>query len=109
MAMLGATPTVKSMKATSIRSSRADWWLALGLVLPVPAAAQNTPVPGRELSDNLTTVSDYTQPRAAEHDEEEEGEEEKKKRDLLIVPIPQSSPSLGSGVTLVGAMFYNPN
>jgi hypothetical protein len=32
-----------------------------------------------------------------------------KKSDLLIVPIPQSSPSLGTGVTAVGALFYNPN
>lgn len=29
--------------------------------------------------------------------------------DLLLVPIPQSSPSLGTGLTLVGAYFYNPN
>lgn len=33
----------------------------------------------------------------------------KKKSDLLVVPIPQSSPSLGTGVTGVGALFYNPN
>lgn len=32
-----------------------------------------------------------------------------KKSDLLVVPIPQSSPSLGTGVTGVGALFYNPN
>jgi hypothetical protein len=32
-----------------------------------------------------------------------------KKSDLLIVPIPQSSPSLATGVTAVGALFYNPN
>ncbi len=31
------------------------------------------------------------------------------KPDLLVVPIPQSSPSLGTGVTLGGALFYNPN
>lgn len=33
----------------------------------------------------------------------------RKNSDLLIVPIPQSSPSLGTGVTAVGALFYNPN
>jgi outer membrane protein assembly factor BamA len=104
MAGLRPTPTIARMTVRSIRSCPAGWWLVLGLVLPVPAAAQNTPDPGRELSDNLTTVSDYTEPRGAEDDEEE-----KKKRDLIIVPIPQSSPSLGSGITLVGAMFYNPN
>lgn len=31
------------------------------------------------------------------------------KPDLLVVPIPQSSPALGTGVTVGGAMFYNPN
>ncbi len=31
------------------------------------------------------------------------------KPDLLIVPIPQSSPTLGAGVTLAGVYFYNPN
>lgn len=31
------------------------------------------------------------------------------KSDLLIVPIPQSSPSLGTGITLGGGLFYNPN
>jgi len=30
-------------------------------------------------------------------------------RQLLVVPIPQSSPTLGSGITLVGALFYNPS
>jgi hypothetical protein len=34
---------------------------------------------------------------------------EPKKSDLLIVPIPQSSPSLGTGITLGGGLFYNPN
>ncbi len=32
-----------------------------------------------------------------------------RKADLLIVPIPQVSPALGTGVTLGGALFYNPN
>lgn len=31
------------------------------------------------------------------------------KSDLLIVPIPQSSPSLGTGLTLGAGLFYNPN
>lgn len=31
------------------------------------------------------------------------------KADLLVVPIPMSSPSLGTGLTLGAAMFYNPN
>lgn len=31
------------------------------------------------------------------------------KSDLLVVPIPQSSPSLGTGLTLGGGLFYNPN
>lgn len=31
------------------------------------------------------------------------------KPDLLIVPIPQVSPAIGTGVTLGGGLFYNPN
>jgi hypothetical protein len=31
------------------------------------------------------------------------------KPDLLVVPIPQSSPSLGAGLTLGAGLFYNPN
>ena len=31
------------------------------------------------------------------------------KRSLLIVPIPQSSPTLGTGLTLGAGYFYNPN
>lgn len=34
---------------------------------------------------------------------------EPNKTSFLIVPIPQSSPTLGSGITLVGSAFYNPN
>lgn len=35
--------------------------------------------------------------------------ESTKKTDLLIVPIPQANPTLGTGLTLVGVLFYNPN
>lgn len=31
------------------------------------------------------------------------------KTSFLVVPIPQSSPTLGSGITLIGSAFYNPN
>lgn len=31
------------------------------------------------------------------------------KPDLVIVPIPQSSPMLGTGLTVAGILFYNPN
>lgn len=31
------------------------------------------------------------------------------KPDLLVVPIPLSNPTLGTGLTLAGVLFYNPN
>jgi len=40
-------------------------------------------------------------------DKEKEPEEDK--NSLLIVPIPQSSPTLGTGLTLGAGYFYNPN
>ena len=73
---------------------------ALGMLLAVPATAQEFPDPGRDMSGQMDTATKIPKP-----DDDKEGNS----RDLLIVPIPQSSPSLGFGITLVGAMFYNPN
>jgi len=73
---------------------------ALGLFAALPAAAQDFPDPGRDMAGQMDTATQIPQPP-----EDEEGNS----RDLIIVPIPQSSPSLGFGITLVGAMFYNPN
>lgn len=46
-----------------------------------------------------------------EHQVEEmskDAEAARKATDLLIVPIPQSNPSIGTGLTLVGALLYEP-
>lgn len=102
--MAGAEPdlSIARMSATLKRGLFAACWPALGLLLPVPALAQDLPDPGRDLSDGLETVGEFPEPR---DEEEAEGDSS----DLIIVPIPKSSPSLGFGITLVAALFYNPN
>jgi hypothetical protein len=69
----------------------------LAFIEPVAAA---TPQTTEAVAEALVTVESIaTRP----------AKPTKKKSDLLVVPIPQSSPSLGTGVTAVGALFYNPN
>ena len=92
------------MSAGTQRSLLAACLQACGVLLPAAALAQDFPDPGRDLNDGFETVSNYPKPVRDEDEEEEEGGS-----DLIIVPIPKSSPSLGFGITLVGAMFYNPN
>jgi hypothetical protein len=81
---------------------------ALGLLAAAPALAQPTPEPANEMADRLYTVSEFPENPPDGRDERAE-DERKNSSDLLIVPIPQSSPSLGTGITLTAAMFYNPN
>ncbi len=78
---------------------------ALGL-MPSPLLALSPPDPAKELTDKLEVVSEIPGDGKVEATDEAPA---KKKSDLLIVPIPQSSPSLGFGITLAGALFYNPN
>jgi hypothetical protein len=61
---------------------------------PVAAA---TPQTTEAVADGLATVQGIASKPA---------EPEPKKSDLLIVPIPQSSPSLGTGVTAVGCWAF---
>ena len=49
--------------------------------------------------DDITEQVDATRDKTADPD----------KNSLLIVPIPQSSPTLGTGLTLGAGYFYNPN
>jgi len=75
--------------------------LAAVLVAPAiaaPALGQSPQLPPGQIDDQLETIGE-TQTDA----------EKKANPDLLIVPIPQSSPTLGSGLTLAAALFYNPN
>ena len=57
-------------------------------------------MPAQEIDEQLETIS------ASKADADQA---KSSKPDLLIVPIPQSSPTLGSGLTLTAALFYNPN
>ncbi|RJF91110.1 BamA/TamA family outer membrane protein [Sphingomonas cavernae] len=70
--------------------------LALGLIgvtiCPFPAFALEREHPVEEMSEDAQAAT-----------------KSRKKADLLIVPIPQSSPTLGSGLTLAAVLFYNPN
>jgi outer membrane protein assembly factor BamA len=52
----------------------------------------------------LGRISDQAQTTQASGDKPKS-----KKAEVLVVPIPMSSPALGSGVTLAAVVFYNPN
>ncbi len=71
--------------------------LALALTSPVIASSAQTT---EAVQSGMSTLQNAAAGRDAPPDP---------KPDLLIVPIPQSSPSLGAGVTLGGGLFYNPN
>lgn len=78
-------------------------WLlfaGLGVAAAVPAKAQDQQV-GQMANDALKASEGQTPSEALEAP--------KKKADLLVVPIPMSNPTLGSGLTVAGVMFYNPN
>ncbi len=71
----------------------------VGLMLALPALSAG-PQTTATIQEGLVTVQEIPAART---------EPAPKKSDLLIVPIPQSSPSLGTGVTLGAGLFYNPN
>ncbi|WP_170112570.1 BamA/TamA family outer membrane protein [Sphingomonas fennica] len=64
----------------------------LALLWAAPARAYPPDEPVKEMSENAKAAGAM----AGGHD-------------LLVVPIPLSNPTLGSGLTLAGVMFYNPN
>lgn len=68
--------------------------LGLAIIVALPATAQET-VP--EAADAAQQAASPAEP------------EKKKKRDLLIAPVPLSSPATGTGLALGGVAFYNPN
>lgn len=72
---------------------------AMTLLIGSSANADVPPGPGRDFNQNLDTATNVSK----------EKPKKKKSHDLLIVPIPQSNPTLGSGITLVASLFYNPN
>lgn len=77
----------------TITARRAGIALAAWQLAPAPALAQEPPQ--TEIRDQAETLATP--------------EPKKTKPDLLIVPIPMSSPSLGTGVTVAAVLFYNPN
>ncbi len=72
-------------------------WLLAALYLPVVCFAQ---------SDSMATTSGITESSNAAG---ELAGKNDSKPSFVVLPIPQSNPALGSGVTLVGLALYNPN
>jgi hypothetical protein len=82
------------MSAASKRGLLAAPSLALGLLLPVTALCPGHAGPGPDLNDGFETVMNFPMPDGISVDSHEE--DEGSSRDLIIVPIPKSSPSLDS-------------
>ena len=78
--------------------------LAHGLCAAVAAAFAAQAVPARA-EPPTQPIEDVTEQVEATRDKEADPN----KKSLLIVPIPQSSPTLGTGLTLGAGYFYNPN
>lgn len=66
-------------------------------------------MPTEQMDDKLETSADIATGNEASAADNQETKAKKKKTSFLIVPIPQSSPTLGSGVTVTASLFYNPN
>src|SRR5688572_1753646 len=72
---------------------------AAGLAALLGHAAPAWADPPSQPIEDITEQVDATRDKAADPN----------KKSLLIVPIPQSSPTLGTGLTLGAGYFYNPN
>ncbi|MEP9359654.1 BamA/TamA family outer membrane protein [Sphingomonas sp. KR3-1] len=70
------------------------------LATPPHAAAQDAP------EAKATEAAQVAE--AVEHPDTPAAEKKEKKRDMLIVPVPISNPSSGSGLAVGGIVFYNP-
>jgi outer membrane protein assembly factor BamA len=71
---------------------------ALAMALAAHASPARADPPSQPIEDVADQV-DATRDKTADPN----------KKSLLIVPIPQSSPTLGTGLTLGAGYFYNPN
>jgi outer membrane protein assembly factor BamA len=99
IAGIGAPAYASRVTARAMRAC-----CALGLLAHAPdlaASPQATPT----VQEAVTTMEGVARDRT----DRAAPEEDAGKADLIVVPIPQSSPSLGAGITLGGALFYNPN
>jgi hypothetical protein len=87
-----------------IVQERARIALAACLLAAWPAAAQDRPQD--QLPEQAGTL---TTPQEQEAAKAPDTPKKKAKPDLLIVPIPLSNPTLGTGATIAAVLFYNPN
>src|SRR6188768_3694178 len=83
-------------------SRRVGFGRGLGAAFVAAVVAQSTPARADPPSQPIEDISDQVD---ATRDKTADAE----KNSLLIVPIPQSSPTLGTGLTLGAGYFYNPN
>ncbi|SNS17676.1 Surface antigen [Sphingomonas laterariae] len=73
----------------------------------LPAAAQDTALqatPGKQLIDQARTLTSDKIPAG-----DEAATAPSSKPDLVLAPIPVSSPAVGTGLAAAGVLFYNPN
>jgi hypothetical protein len=85
-----------------IMARRVDLGRGLGTALAAALVAQSSPAladPPSQPIEDIADQVDATRDKTADPN----------KNSLLIVPIPQSSPTLGTGATLGAGYFYNPN
>lgn len=73
------------------------------LVSAPPAAAQDVPDAGKTAQDAADVEA-----KLLGKAEPKEKPDKPKKRDMLIVPVPISNPSSGTGLAVGGVVFYNP-
>jgi outer membrane protein assembly factor BamA len=87
--------------------------IAASLLIASPALAQQDRQIGIMVNDAQNGAKGQVDITGSVHPQEDTSTSERtpkhSKPDLLIVPIPQSSPALGPGLTVAGVLFYNPN
>jgi hypothetical protein len=83
--------------------------LSLSALLCLTAAPVRAQVTTPEVQQTVSGPPDTQKPDADDSAPAEEKKAKKKKHDLLIAPVPISSPSTGSGLAVGAIMFYNPN
>src|SRR4051794_264186 len=78
--------------------------LASSLALPLPALAQLEPV--KETVEVSTAVAQEPSPTPPSTPDDEPA---KPKRKILVVPVPFSNPTVGTGLAIGAVAIYNPN
>jgi hypothetical protein len=87
--------------AAASRVQRHALWRELAVLflflLPILCQAQSDTI---DATQDMAANTDHAGELSGKHDS---------KTNYVVLPIPQSNPALGSGVTLVGLALYNPN